>query len=289
MAWGRNQKGELGDGSSMGPEQCTTPPIAACSKVPAQVSGLSGVAAVAAGYFHGLALLGNGRVMAWGLNGDGQLGDGTAEGPENCERRGCSTKPVEVSKLAGAKGIGAGEEFSLAFGPPPPTVTAITPQEGAKGKGAGTSVTITGADFEEASAVKFGSNDATSFKVNSEASITAVAPPGSGTVDVTVTTPAGTSLTSSADTFYYQRPAVKRLSPKRGPELGGTSVTITGTNFAGVTAVKFGPNDATSFKVNSVTSITAVSPAHTSGNVDVTITTPDGTSAISGKDRFKYT
>jgi alpha-tubulin suppressor-like RCC1 family protein len=306
MAWGHNEVGELGDGTSTGPEMCGTL-FAACAKVPVAVcarhgmeppgtcpSGpfLSGVTAIGAGAQNGVALY-NSAVVDWGLGEYGELGDGTTTGPEPCGTNGaCSTKPIAVSALTGVKGIGYGggqpaHGFGLAFGPPPPTVAAVTQNEARK-KGAA-SVTITGADFEEAIAVSFGSNQATSFTVNSEGSITAIAPPGTGTVDVTVTTPAGTSATSPADRFYYERPTVKKLSPKKGPASGGTSVTITGTKFAGATAVKFGSNNATSVKVNSESSITAVSPAGTKGTVDVTVTTPNGTSAISKKDRFRYT
>jgi hypothetical protein len=73
-------------------------------------------------------------------------------------------------------------------------------------------------------------------------------------------------------------PAVTTLSPSSGPVAGGTSVTITGTAFTGATAVEFGSIAATSFTVNSATSITAKAPAGTSGMVKVTVTTPYGTS-----------
>ena len=57
-------------------------------------------------------------------------------------------------------------------------------------------------------------------------------------------------------------------------------MTITGTSFTGATAVKFGTTAATTFTVNSSTSITATSPAGT-GTVDVTVTTAGGTSPTS--------
>jgi len=77
-------------------------------------------------------------------------------------------------------------------------------------------------------------------------------------------------------------PAVEGVKPGKGPPAGGTSVSVTGKNFTGVTAVRFGANAAASFKVESATSITAVSPPFTGGNaiVDVTVTTPEGTSPI---------
>jgi IPT/TIG domain len=67
---------------------------------------------------------------------------------------------------------------------------------------------------------------------------------------------------------------------------GGTSVAITGTNFTGATAVKFGSANA-SFTVNSATLITATSPAGT-GVVDVTVTVAGVTSATGASDQFTY-
>jgi hypothetical protein len=79
---------------------------------------------------------------------------------------------------------------------------------------------------------------------------------------------------------------VTAVVPNTGPS--GTPVVITGTNFTGATAVKFGTTAATTFTVNSATQITATSPAGT-GTVDVTVTTPSGTSAVSAGDKFAYT
>jgi hypothetical protein len=169
---------------------------------------------------------------------------------------------------------------------PPPTITKVKPNEG-PGTG-GTAVTITGTKFTGATAVKFGSANATSFTVKSATSIVAKAPPGSGTVDVTVTTPEGTSVIGSADEFHYL-PAVTKVSPVSGPVGGGTTVTITGVEFTGATSVKFGSIEATSFTVNSATSITAVSPEELAGIVDVRVSTPEGTSPSSAKDKFKFT
>ncbi|MEI7649985.1 MAG: S8 family serine peptidase, partial [Methanomicrobiales archaeon] len=83
-------------------------------------------------------------------------------------------------------------------------------------------------------------------------------------------------------------PTVTGISPASGTTNGGTPVTITGTNFLGATAVKFGTTAATGVNVVSATSITASSPAQATGIVDVTVTTPSGTSAISTADKFTY-
>jgi IPT/TIG domain len=75
---------------------------------------------------------------------------------------------------------------------------------------------------------------------------------------------------------------------KKGVPEGGNLVTITGTNLTGATAVKFGSTGASPFAVNSPTSVNAVSPPEPAGTVDVTVTTPGGTSATSSADKFEY-
>ena len=80
-----------------------------------------------------------------------------------------------------------------------PTVTGISPANGA----AGTSVVITGSGFTFATSVGFGNTSATQMSVAGDTQITATAPMGSGTVNVVVTTPVGTSATGSADQFSY--------------------------------------------------------------------------------------
>jgi hypothetical protein len=57
--------------------------------------------------------------------------------------------------------------------------------------------------FTNAGEVFFGAVPITTYTVNSGGSITALSPPGTGTVDVTVATPSGTSSLSSADVFTY--------------------------------------------------------------------------------------
>ena len=78
------------------------------------------------------------------------------------------------------------------------------------------------------------------------------------------------------------------LSVKSGPAAGGTTVTITGTEFGTASKVAFGPTNAVEFKVVSPTSITAVAPAAVGGQIDVHVTNIDGTSANSTRDHFKY-
>jgi len=84
-------------------------------------------------------------------------------------------------------------------------------------------------------------------------------------------------------------PAVASVLPGSGPAAGATSVTITGTNFTGATAVAFGSSPAASFSVVSDSQIIAVSPAQIVSTVDVEVTTPTGTSSASRSDQFTFT
>jgi hypothetical protein len=273
---------------------------------------------------------------------------------------------------------------------------------GGGGAPSATTVSITGSNFAPGDSVSFGGSPATGVTVTSSTSITAAAPPGNpskvgGTVDVTVSGPGGTSVTSPADEFTYlvssssysvalaanttspdvggsvtltatanqdlgatsygmsivdastgvildhvtsgssfsvvvsesaavtQRyvaeiddtgganiqansspvivtwagsqpppppppsaPTVTGVSPASGPTTGGTSVTVTGSNFASGDTVNFGSSPAAAITVNSATSITATTPAG-SGTVDVTVSGAGGTSSTSPADQFTYT
>ncbi|HSV16483.1 MAG TPA: FG-GAP-like repeat-containing protein [Tepidisphaeraceae bacterium] len=84
-------------------------------------------------------------------------------------------------------------------------------------------------------------------------------------------------------------PTVTSITPTHGPTSGGTSVTITGTNFLHVTAVRFGSFNATSFTVKSATTIVATAPAESAATVNVTVTNIAGTSPVASADRYTFT
>jgi hypothetical protein len=208
------------------------------------------------------------------VNSDTQI---TATSPA-----GTGTVDVHVVNRAGASAASAADQFSYLS---PPTVTGLSPGSGpATG---GTIVTITGTGFSGNVSVQFGTAPAPAITVNSATQITATSPAGTGTVDVTVSNPAGTSATGAADRFGYI-PAVTGISTASGPVTGGTTVTISGAGFGGATSVRFGTASA-AMTVNSDTQITATSPPGAgTGPVDITVTGPTGTSATSAADRFTY-
>lgn len=95
---------------------------------------------------------------------------------------------------------------------PPPVINSISPEAGSI---MGASVVVTGANFASVRGVSFGSVPATSFTVDSEGQITAVAPPSAtlSKVPLTVTTVAGTA--SSAQAFAYEGCRVPQLRGKK--------------------------------------------------------------------------
>ncbi|HTY97395.1 MAG TPA: IPT/TIG domain-containing protein, partial [Solirubrobacteraceae bacterium] len=194
---------------------------------------------------------------------------------------------VTVTTPEGTSAVNPHDEFTYGA---PPQVTRIEPKEGTEG--GGTTVTITGSNLGEATGVRFGPALAESFGVSSSTSLTAVSPPGTGTVGVTVSTPFGTTTAGVHEQFTYLHtgavPVVHRLTAKKGPATGGTVVTIEGSTFAGATEVLFGQTPASEFEVQSDGAISTVSPPGTAGWAEVKVTNQFGTSAPAAGARFKY-
>lgn len=123
-AWGSNDHGQLGDGLSA-PEE--NRPVVVLG--PEGTGQLTAMRSIAAGNVHSLALAKNGRVWAWGHNIWGQLGAGTADGPQYCPVQGqlpraadaCSKLPVAVvgadgtGRLTHVKAVAAGTNHSVAL------------------------------------------------------------------------------------------------------------------------------------------------------------------------------
>lgn len=93
-AWGYNESGQLGDGTTT------------FRSLPVQSGSLTQVVAVSAGFGHSLALRSDGTVWAWGRNAEGQLGDGTTQG---------RLQPAVVPSLSNVVAVSAGLRHSLAL------------------------------------------------------------------------------------------------------------------------------------------------------------------------------
>jgi len=157
------------------------------------------------------------------------------------------------------------------------SISGISPDHGPDA--GGTNVTITGVNLSGATSVKFGglgarinSNTSTSIRVTTPAH-------DAGTVQVEVSTPAGSGTT----TFRYEpEPRVTKISPGHGPQAGGQNVTISGRNLAGATQVTFGGTKVVIVS-NTEKTIVVTTAAHAPGEVNVVVKTSVG------DDSTKYT
>jgi alpha-tubulin suppressor-like RCC1 family protein len=282
-AWGANESGELGNGSFK------------ASNTPVAVKGLTNVIAIAAGEGFSLALLSNGTVKAWGSNKYGQLADPEVE--EN------SNVPVQAGSLSGVKTIAAGATHALALLSNGTVMAWGEDKFGEIGNGTTktaveTPVAVTG--LSGVTAVAAGTQDSVALVGGGVRTwgINTFGQLGDGTVggmsSVPVEVPGiakAASISAGAAhvlAFGEPLPAITEVSPAIGTSGGGTTVTISGTNLGEATSVMFGTVAATSFTVNSPTSITATAPAESAGTVDIVVTTPAGTSVKSISDRYTF-
>lgn len=111
---------------------------------------------------------------------------------------GTGTVDLTVTGPSGTSAASAADQFTYAG--TQPIVTSVSPNSGAAA--GGDQVIITGSGFTNATGVGFGLTGAT-FNVDADTQITANSPAGTGTVDITVITPVGTSAVSSVDQFTY--------------------------------------------------------------------------------------
>jgi hypothetical protein len=249
---------------------------------------------------------------------------GTIEPAENPETTGPSGQ-FDWNALAGIYEVGAAAAgcsapgkpgqanvFTSPFVLPPPAVglslvlecasrTASAPRitglSLAGGSTAGGNVVdIEGEGLASLTSVHFGGNASVDLQPLSPYAVAAVAPAGSGTVDVTASGAGGTSAVIESDRYTYSAPLVtesspviESVAPSSGPVSGGTVVTIKGAHLGGAFSVEFGGTPSLQVTPMSSTEVQAVAPAPAFPvRVDVSVTTPSGTSAPTLADGFIY-
>jgi hypothetical protein len=170
-----------------------------------------------------------------------------------------------------------------------PSITGLSPASATVGSAAIT-LAVSGNNFTSDAVVKWNGASLTTIFASST-QLTATVPASlltaAGTATVTVTESGGAS-SGVAFAINAAAPSIVGISPAQGPSAGGTAVNIIGSNFTGVSAVKFGAASAASFTVISANSITAYSPAGSAGTVDIQVVTPSGASAAGANDQFTY-
>jgi len=166
----------------------------------------------------------------------------------------------------------------------------------------GTSITINGSGFVNDGgpvSVSFNGKPAVNVVIGSDAVIYAKLPVGASPGTVTVTTAKGTATSAAPFTVVpcaasggpaliasnssatgstgATKAAITKFAPTKGK--AGAKILISGSNFAGATAVKIG-GAAAAFKVVSATKITATVPVRARSG-KVTVTTASGTATSS--------
>ncbi len=159
-----------------------------------------------------------------------------------------------------------------------PTVISVSPPSGPVA--GGTPITLIGTNFISGATVTLGGIAATGVTFVSATQLTAVTPGhAAGAVNVVVTNPDSFSASLFAGFTYGSAPTLASVSPPSGSTAGGTAVTLTGTNFVTNATVTFGGVRASTAAVSDDRTISATTPGHAEGMVNVVVTNPDHQSA----------
>ena len=190
------------------------------------------------------------------------------------------SEALSVSTYPGAASTASNmSEFFSATPNTAPVISTLSPTSGEAA--GGTTVTISGTGFANGASVSFGGTPASNVNVVGSTTIIAVTPPhASGQVNVVVTNPDSQSTTSTNGYTYAATPApsITSVTPTSGPTAGGTAIAVSGSGFAAGATVTVGGTLATNVHVSNSTTITATTPAHSAGTVDVVVTNSTGQS-----------
>jgi hypothetical protein len=202
----------------------------------------------------------------------------------------------------------------------PPILSSISPASGPTS--GGTVVTIHGSRLGRKASVMFGSTVVTNLTWISPTTLMVTTPPhAAGTVTIVIITPRGTGTPSSVGQFTYQTilssvttntklnsissarlvdenwfkahpesafPNITSISAMEGSSAGGSVITIHGARLGRGSKVMFGSTPATTVTWVSPTTLLVTVPPHVTGDVNITVTTPRGTTAPSSAGRFTY-
>jgi hypothetical protein len=180
--------------------------------------------------------------------------------------------------------------------PVAPTVAKVSPNSGPVTGDKGS--IITGTNFKYVQSVKFGGAPATKYSVNAAGTELLVVSPEkevqvAGTVDITVTTLAGTSKITTKDHYKYL-PVITGVEPNTGSTAGGEIVAVFGYGFSlaneSLDTFIFGTTPGTLFACNEGAPefCLVFVPAHAAGKVDVRATVNGLTSLKTKADLYTY-
>jgi hypothetical protein len=202
------------------------------------------------------------------------------------------TATVTVTNPAPGGGTSGNLSFSINAASAP-TLTSLAPASATAG-GAAFTLTLTGTGFVAGATVNFGGNPAITPSSATSTQIVATIPAAditaAGTVNVTVTNPAGGG-TSNAQTFTVNNPAPTEISiapPSANAGGAAFTLTVTGTGFVSGAVVKFnGAAKTTTFiSATQVTAAIMAADIATAGTVNVAVTNPAPGGGTSGNIQF---
>ena len=194
---------------------------------------------------------------------------------------------VELINPDGGKAVlSSTSEHRFSYKKSNPTITSIQPTKGNKG----TKVTIEGNEFfpdPNKIDVLFGDSRGDGIKIEGNR-ITVNAPPGAGTVPISVKNPDGASFTMQNAFQYVLLPEIHSITPNSGK--AGDTITIKGLNFKQIPnlALLFGSWTA---NVNIIddTTLEVIVPALNTGTFDVKVYSKDDEQiSYTVKDGFTY-
>jgi len=119
VCWGYNgaYNGALGDGVGVRHQDCGRPGfVADCSPTPVSVTGVADATEVSSGVHVTCAVRRTGELVCWGINDNGELGDGVTRHGDGCGGRDCSPVPVRVQSLNDVTHVAPGGAHNCAIG-----------------------------------------------------------------------------------------------------------------------------------------------------------------------------
>ena len=169
-------------------------------------------------------------------------------------------------------------------GQPLSVTSVVPPQAPASG---GYVVTVAGTGFLPGTTVHFGTYESQTVTFVSSTVLTVVTPAApAGLTDVVVERPdkqkviAWNAFLFTSAAPGVSTPAITSVSPGVGPTSGDTPVEVHGTGFQDGAVVYFGAKVSTDVTFVSSSLVVARSPASAVGTASITLTNPDGGSAV---------
>jgi Tfp pilus assembly major pilin PilA len=196
---------------------------------------------------------------------------------------GSLTKDIIVTNDSGSVILAGGFTYTSNA----PVLDTVSPDSGSTL--GGTLIHLSGSGFTPGTSVEVGGVSATNVQVISSSQLTAItAAHAVGMVDVAVDNGVGTAHLTNAYEYLSGAPTLTSISPSSGSVAGGITVTLSGTNLQGITAVTIGGVAATGVSVVNNTSVTAVVPAYVGGPLNADVLVSDGSSNASLAGGFSY-